>query len=681
MPPKKTPRKPKQSARMTPTKRQKTPSQQEKMPSQRQKTISKSRNLSTDEPEESEAAKHTSSKRSEQPPQKRRQIAPSQREKPPSQWQTFLSESSNLQVDESKESEEAEQTLSGRSKVAPRTTPAKPQKTPSQREMRPSQRQNTLPQSSELPADDLTESGEDEQAPAKRAKKAGKTIPAKREKTLLQREKTPSQSSKQAANGSEEAVGPKVPKAPSKADEWKQSLRFGTSRARSFYAEHIRSLIRLYCLHGIKKGDATSLIHDILFTDPTCAKHFAQFQGEWNHRHEREGQHAEWWSSFRAFLRDCFDKTRAAVNAIAAEAPPRIGDGDGDILPPIRPCVVDGSRPVGGGSSESAKTPFGKGKTPAGKDKGKEKVVEHTEKEKQTEPKGKWFPLPAKLMPPPITGAGKGFTNHLHVTSSSGRSSSSMPLPFVAVIVDPDRGVYSSRNGVHNFYDAFGPAVTRHLTSLPERTIRSLFDAVSRHCDGREPRALYGCLLQPRDSAVGIADVQGDINAYHEALARHSGGTYNFPAKDTELLWSDRTVSTFFAMSTYSPLWVLVILRRNPATGRRDTPPRGPQVIFPTTGNVIVAPELPPITVMAAQSKKDILLAIERLDARMRILEDELRQLAEVARNCGYGNDFCFPHEAIYRPGLSKEGHRSRKRRKGNTDNGDGEEENKDEEE
>jgi len=101
---------------------------------------------------------------------------------------------------------------------------------------------------------------------------------------------------------------------------------------------------------------------------------------------------------------------------------------------------------------------------------------------------------------------------------------------------------------------------------------------------------MYGCLLEPwqystATDKTALAEV--------EQMARMSGGTYKLSLYDTAQLWSDNTVQTFFSLSTYMPLWVLVILHRDPASGRGDTPPSEAQTMFDIVGWVIHAPRLP----------------------------------------------------------------------------------------
>jgi len=101
---------------------------------------------------------------------------------------------------------------------------------------------------------------------------------------------------------------------------------------------------------------------------------------------------------------------------------------------------------------------------------------------------------------------------------------------------------------------------------------------------------MYGCLLEPRQySAARDKTAPAEV----EQMARMSGGTYKLSPQDTAQLWSDNTVWTFFLLSTYTPLWVLVILRHDPASGRGDTPPHKAQTTFDVVGRVICATHLP----------------------------------------------------------------------------------------
>jgi len=210
---------------------------------------------------------------------------------------------------------------------------------------------------------------------------------------------------------------------------------------------------------------------------------------------------------------------------------------------------------------------------------------------------------------------------------------------FRAVIIDPDCADNSSRSGVHDEYDVFGTDVRKHLTNIPALSIRAPFDAVKGFCAKREPRAMYGCLLEPRQySAARDETAPAEV----EQMARMSGGTYKLSPQDTTQLWSDNRVWTFFSLSTYTPLWVLVILRRDPASGRGDTPPREVQTTFDAVGRVIRATRL---RNGGVQTNADLLASINVIGRQKAQLDCRSRRLKLLACELGF-RDFCYPHEA-----------------------------------
>jgi len=73
-----------------------------------------------------------------------------------------------------------------------------------------------------------------------------------------------------------------------------EQLRFVNTRARSLYAEQIRALIRPSGLTSVKDSNSLCLQYYILFVDETTMKHFAQFQGMWTYRNDREVEYHEW---------------------------------------------------------------------------------------------------------------------------------------------------------------------------------------------------------------------------------------------------------------------------------------------------------------------------------------------------------------------------------------------------
>jgi len=196
-------------------------------------------------------------------------------------------------------------------------------------------------------------------------------------------------------------MGPKRdPNTPTKTHWIFEQLRFVDTRARSLYAEQIRALIRLGGLTGVKDSNSLSLQYYLLFVDETTMKHFAQFQAMWTHPNDRKGEYHEWWGAFRAFLRDCFDKTRAQLNAVAAQARAAIGDVGGDGLPPVRPCTPGGGD-GGDGRDGGDGGDGGEGRAERG---GRRRGVKGGAGEGEP---ARWFPLQPSLVLPPA-GGGKG---------------------------------------------------------------------------------------------------------------------------------------------------------------------------------------------------------------------------------------------------------------------------------
>jgi len=165
---------------------------------------------------------------------------------------------------------------------------------------------------------------------------------------------------------------------------------------------------------------------------------------------------------------------------------------------------------------------------------------------------------------------------------------------------------------------------------------------------------MYGCLLEPRQySAASDQTAPAEV----EQMARMSRGTYKLSPQGTAQLWSDNTVRTFFSLSTYTPLWVLVILRPDPASGRGDTPPREAQTTFHVVGRVIRTTHLPNGGI---QTNADLLVSINVISCQKAQLDSQSRRLKFLAGELGFRN-FCYPHEADYVPGMLEDAHRAKK--------------------
>jgi len=90
--------------------------------------------------------------------------------------------------------------------------------------------------------------------------------------------------------------------------------------------EHIRGLIRIYNVCGVKDERAWDLFNDIIFLDPVMTRHFSQFQLMWPHRRSRSSSFQEWWAAFRLYMGQMFDKTRDQMNNWRWDNPRAFGD-------------------------------------------------------------------------------------------------------------------------------------------------------------------------------------------------------------------------------------------------------------------------------------------------------------------------------------------------------------------
>jgi len=95
---------------------------------------------------------------------------------------------------------------------------------------------------------------------------------------------------------------------------------------KGFISEHIRGLIRIYNVCGVKDERARDLFYDIIFLDPVTTRHFSQFQLMWPHRSNRSSPFREWWAAFRSYMGQMFDKTCDQMNNWRWDNPCAFGD-------------------------------------------------------------------------------------------------------------------------------------------------------------------------------------------------------------------------------------------------------------------------------------------------------------------------------------------------------------------
>jgi len=103
-------------------------------------------------------------------------------------------------------------------------------------------------------------------------------------------------------------------------------LSLDRDRIKGFISEHIRGLIRIYNVSGIKDERAWDLFQDIIFLDPVMTCHFSQFQLMWPQRRSRSSSFREWWAAFRSYMGQIVDKTRDQMNNWRWHNPRAFGD-------------------------------------------------------------------------------------------------------------------------------------------------------------------------------------------------------------------------------------------------------------------------------------------------------------------------------------------------------------------
>ena len=94
---------------------------------------------------------------------------------------------------------------------------------------------------------------------------------------------------------------------------------------KGFISEHIRGLIRIYNVCGVKDERAWDLFYDIIFLDPVTTRHFSQFQLMWPHRRSRSSPFREWWAAFRSYMGQMFDKIGDQMNNWSWDKPHALG--------------------------------------------------------------------------------------------------------------------------------------------------------------------------------------------------------------------------------------------------------------------------------------------------------------------------------------------------------------------
>jgi len=117
-----------------------------------------------------------------------------------------------------------------------------------------------------------------------------------------------------APKGSRKGKGKATARAKMPTSVINRRLSLDRDRIKGLNSEHIRGLIRIYNVRGVKDERALDLFYDIIFLDPVTTRHFSQFQLMWPHHRSRSSPFREWWAAFRSYMGQIFDKTHDQMN-------------------------------------------------------------------------------------------------------------------------------------------------------------------------------------------------------------------------------------------------------------------------------------------------------------------------------------------------------------------------------
>ena len=103
-------------------------------------------------------------------------------------------------------------------------------------------------------------------------------------------------------------------------------LLLDRDRMKGFISEHIRELIRIYNVCGVKDERAWDLFYDRILLDPVTTRHLLQFPLMWPHCRSRSSHFREWWAAFRSYMGQMFDTTHDQMNNWRWDNPRDFGD-------------------------------------------------------------------------------------------------------------------------------------------------------------------------------------------------------------------------------------------------------------------------------------------------------------------------------------------------------------------
>jgi len=117
-----------------------------------------------------------------------------------------------------------------------------------------------------------------------------------------------------APKGSRKGKGKASARAKMPTSVINRRLSLDLDRIMGFIPEHIRGLVRIYNVCGVKDERAWDLFYDIIFLEPVTTRHFSQFQLMWPHRRGRSSPFWEWRTAFHTYMGQMFDKTLDQMN-------------------------------------------------------------------------------------------------------------------------------------------------------------------------------------------------------------------------------------------------------------------------------------------------------------------------------------------------------------------------------
>ena len=101
-------------------------------------------------------------------------------------------------------------------------------------------------------------------------------------------------------------------KIPTSVINWRLSL--DRDHIKGFISEHIRGLIQIYSVWGVKDEWTWYLFDNIIFLDLVTSRYFSQFQLLWLHHWSRSSPFRSWWAAFHSNMGQMFDQMLHHMN-------------------------------------------------------------------------------------------------------------------------------------------------------------------------------------------------------------------------------------------------------------------------------------------------------------------------------------------------------------------------------